>query len=219
VKHAYLTDGTIDRFTDVLHGELRTLACNPRVVFRPAESALLLMDMQRYFFEASSHAFVPSAPCILPRILRLVEAYLRRERPVILTRHLNTTVDAQMMRVWWQYLLEENHPLSAIIPELEERNLPVIEKSQYDAFFETDLDGLLQERGARQLVIAGVMTHLCVETTARSAFVRGYRVFLPMDGTATYREDFHRASFLNLTHGCAVPVRICDLRMALDEKK
>ena len=48
------------------------------------------------------------------------------------------------------------------------------------------------------------MTHLCCETTARSAFVHGYEVFFLVDGTATYNQDFHRASLMNLAHGVAV---------------
>ncbi|MES0360330.1 MAG: isochorismatase family protein, partial [Anaerolineales bacterium] len=53
---------------------------------------------------------------------------------------------------------------------------------------------------------SGVMTHLCCETTARSAFVRGFEVFFVIDGTATYNEDYHMATLLNLAHGFTTPV-------------
>ena len=52
----------------------------------------------------------------------------------------------------------------------------VIEKSTYDAFHGTDAEGILNEMGVKEVVIAGVMTHLCVETTARSSFVRDFDV-------------------------------------------
>ncbi|MEW6239950.1 MAG: isochorismatase family protein, partial [Chloroflexota bacterium] len=64
----------------------------------------------------------------------------------------------------------------------------------------------LRDLEVEQVVITGVMTHLCCETTARAAFVRGFDVFYVVDGTATYTEAFHRASLLNLAHGFAVPV-------------
>jgi bifunctional isochorismate lyase/aryl carrier protein len=48
------------------------------------------------------------------------------------------------------------------------------------------------------------MTHLCCETTARAAFVRGFDVFFLVDGTATYNQDYHQATLLNLAHGVAV---------------
>jgi isochorismate hydrolase len=47
------------------------------------------------------------------------------------------------------------------------------------------------------------MAHLCCETTARSAFTRGFEVFFLVDGTASYNRDFHQASLLNLAHGFA----------------
>ena len=53
------------------------------------------------------------------------------------------------------------------------------------------------------VVITGVMTHLCCETTARSAFVRGYRVWFPVDGTATFNLDFHLGTLRALAHGFA----------------
>jgi len=53
-------------------------------------------------------------------------------------------------------------------------------------------------------VVCGVMTHLCCETTAREAFVRGFEVFFPVDGTASYNQKFHEASLQNLAHGFAI---------------
>ncbi|HDR06062.1 MAG TPA: isochorismatase family protein, partial [Candidatus Coatesbacteria bacterium] len=49
-------------------------------------------------------------------------------------------------------------------------------------------------------------TELCCETTARSAFVRDFDVFFPVDATAAYTEELHRASLLTLAHGFAVPL-------------
>ena len=60
-------------------------------------------------------------------------------------------------------------------------------------------------------VISGVMTHLCCETTARAAFMRGFEVFFTVDGTATYNEALHRSSLLTLSHGFAIPVLIDEL--------
>jgi isochorismate hydrolase len=52
------------------------------------------------------------------------------------------------------------------------------------------------------------MTHLCCETTARSAFMHGFETFFTVDGTATYNEAFHRAALLNLSHGFALPLTV-----------
>jgi isochorismate hydrolase len=58
------------------------------------------------------------------------------------------------------------------------------------------------------------MTHLCCETTARSAFIHGFEVFFTIDGTATYTEAHHRATLLNLANGFATPVLVAELLAA-----
>ena len=122
-----------------------------------------------------------------------------------------------MMEAWWGNLLEPGTPEAALEPRLEELSTDIVAKSQYDAFWETDLMDILRKTGTKQIVVTGVMTHLCVETTARSAFVRGFAVFLPADGTATYNRDFHAASLLNLSHGTAA-ITLCSRLMETGKK-
>jgi nicotinamidase-related amidase len=52
-----------------------------------------------------------------------------------------------------------------------------------------DLEKILRAKGIQDLIISGMMTNLCCETTARDAFMRDYRVFFLIDGTATGKED------------------------------
>jgi len=177
-----------------------------QTTFAPPRSALLVLDMQAYFLDASSHAYVPAAGAILPNLMRLVRAYVGNGFPVVFTRHINTPGNARSMSVWWKDLITADDPLSRVALPVDISQGRLIEKSQYDAFHGTDLESFLSEKGVRQVVVGGVMTHLCCETTARSAFVRGFDVFFLIDGTATYNEQFHRATLLNLAHGFAVPV-------------
>ncbi len=174
-----------------------------RFTFVPEKSALLVLDMQAYFLEATSHAYVPSASVILPGLRDLVAAYAQRGLPVIFTRHLNTLDNAQLMASWWRDLIRKDNPLSKIVAEFDLDQVIVLEKSQYDAFYQTELEVMLRSRNVSQLVISGVMTHLCCETTTRTAFMLGFEPFFLVDGTATYNEPFHRASLLNLAHGFA----------------
>ena len=173
--------------------------------YLPATSALLILDMQRYFLDAGSHAYIPSAQAILPRVDKIRETYETLGLPIVWTRHLNTPADAGNMSTWWRELIQRENPLSEIDPFFTPSSGNLIEKSQYDAFYKTNLDLRLQKLDVKQIVIAGVMTHLCCETTARSAFMLGYDVFFLIDGTATYNEDFHRATLRNLLHGFATP--------------
>ncbi|MEZ0396195.1 MAG: isochorismatase family protein [Anaerolineales bacterium] len=174
---------------------------------RPDHAALLVLDVQRYFLDPASHAFIPSAPAILSNIGKLIQVFANRGRPVIFTRHTNTPADAGQMRNWWRNLLAPDTPDSAIVPELDTMHGIVLEKHQYDAFYKTELEEILRAQHTEDVVVTGVMTHLCCETTARSAFMRGFRVFFIVDGTATYTEAFHRATVINLAHGFAVLAR------------
>jgi isochorismate hydrolase len=119
------------------------------------------------------------------------------------------------MASWWNDLIRIDNPQSAIIPEFDFSNKYVLRKSQYDAFYGTSLEDTLHKKGVSQVVVSGVMTHLCCETTARSAFVRGFEVFFIVDGTATYNEDHHLAALLNLSHGFATPILAAEIQDVL----
>jgi isochorismate hydrolase len=185
--------------------------------FSLANSALLIIDMQRYFLCASSHAFLPAAPAIIPNINALIAVFKKAARPVYFTRHANSAHNAGQMAVWWHELLTRDHPLGDIQNTLHFNKDSIIEKTQYDAFFNTDLESRLLQSSTKQLVISGVSTHLCCESTARSAFVHGFAVFIAIDGTATLNRELHFASLNGLAHACAIPLLAGDLIAASPE--
>ena len=173
--------------------------------------ALLVLDMQDFFISPESHAFIPSVPELVPVILELAEEFEMHDLPVIYTRHLNTEEDSRMMGRWWRDTITRENSLSEIHEVFDTSWAGVVEKSQYDAFYKTRLDELLHQLGVSTVVITGVMTNLCCETTARSAFVRGYRVLMPVDGTATMNMELHRATTATLAHGFAEPVSVSSI--------
>lgn len=75
---------------------------------------------------------------------------------------------------------------------------PVVTKHRYDAFLNTDLDLILRANRVDTVVLCGVATNVCVETTARAAFVRDYYVVVAEDGTATYSQAEHDAALATL---------------------
>ncbi len=188
------------------------------IEFLPGKSALLVIDMQKYFIENTSHAYIPSAEVILPGVKKLISIYSGKNLPVIFTLHSNNEENAGMMRQWWPKLLGEGTVESHLPEELESCRGIRIEKHQYDAFYETNLEEILHEKNINQLVICGVMANICCETTARSAFVRGFEVFFCVDGTATYSEEHHMATLTNLSYGFAIPVLLDELFSILSRK-
>jgi isochorismate hydrolase len=216
-KEKYFTSETIiNKSQDMLSAVEEYHRRHSRVIFQPEKAAILILDMQEYFLQPDSHAFIPSAPAIISGINRLIAAFESLQRPVIATRHLNTQEDAGMMSKWWRDLINLQTAYSHYDKMVKINNPTQIDKTQYDAFYLTELENRLHNLNVTQVIICGVMTHLCCETTARSAFMRGFEVFFTVDGTATYNEELHRATLLTLSHGFAVPVLIEELLQKME---
>ena len=169
-------------------------------------SALLVIDMQNYFIAPSGGAFLPAGNAIVPNIKKLIDAFREQNRPVIYTRHGHhpDRKDVGFMDWWWGDMIVEGSPESEVFPEIAP--LPgekVIHKHRYSAFYNTDLEIILRCAEIKDLVITGVMTNLCCETTARAAYMRDYRVFFLTDATATVIEEMHISTLMNLGYGFA----------------
>ena len=91
-------------------------------------------------------------------------------------------------------ILVRGEPGHDIIPELyPAKNEPVIDKPGKGAFYQTDLDLMLRNRGIDTLMVCGVTTEVCVNTTVREANDRGYRCIVLSDCCASYFPHFHEA--------------------------
>ena len=172
----------------------------------PRRSALLVIDMQNCFIEASGSFFLGAAEAILPQIKKLVNSYRQKGLPVIFTAHQHESpeLDGGLMARWWGELIMRGTDEARIHQELSPlEDEKVITKSRYSAFYNTSLETNLRCLRVEDLVITGVMTNLCCESTARDAFFRDYRVFFLLDATATIDEEFHLATLRNLAYGFA----------------
>ena len=67
----------------------------------------------------------------------------------------------------------------------------VVEKHRHSAFIGTGLDPMLRDRGIRTVVMAGVQTHVCIESSLRDASARGYYVVVPGDLVGSFDRDLH----------------------------
>lgn len=170
----------------------------------PEKAALLVIDMQRFFLDPDSPAFTCGGYAILPGIGKLIRLFRNTGRPVIFTKHVHNPdgSDAGIMGWWWEGMCLEGTPESEIADEISpEPDEKIILKHRYSAFYNTDLETVLRCLKIEDLVITGVMTNMCCESTARDAYYRDYRVFFPADGTGTINEEMHLASLLNLAYG------------------
>ncbi len=218
MKEKYYTEKNIDKQAKKYLDEIALLRDGRKWNLDKKKAALLVIDMQKYFVDESSHFCIPSARAIVKNIKSLQDTFLSYHLPVFQTRHLNTEQNAGQMLNWWGELIREEDPISEIIDDLRDNRIEIIKKSQYDALLNTNLETILRSKKIDLLVVTGVMTHLCCESTTRGAFMRGIEVLFTIDATATHHEDFHRATLMNLAHGFAVPVLTSELLSELNQK-
>jgi nicotinamidase-related amidase len=133
---------------------------------------------------------------------------------VIYARHVHhpDKIDAGIMGWWWDGMCLEGSPESELHDEIAPLpNEKVIAKHRYSAFYNTDLETILRCLKIEDLVISGIMTNMCCESTARDAYYRDYRVFFLADCTGSINEEMHLASLLNLAYGFAYVTTVEDI--------
>ena len=168
------------------------------------KSALMVIDMQKFFLDPKSPSFTCGGLAILPNLRRLIGAFRKARRPVIFTRHVHhpDKIDAGIMEWWWEGMCLEGSPESEIHDDIAPLSgEKVIFKHRYSAFYNTDLETILRCTKIEDLVITGIMTNMCCESTARDAYFRDFRIFFPADATGSVDEQMHLASLVNLAFG------------------
>ena len=177
----------------------------------PAHCALLIIDMQRDFLEPGGFGeALGNDVSQLRRTIepnrRLLAAWRAAGLAVIHTRegHRPDLADlppAKKIRGRGPTCIGDAGPMGRIlvrgeaghdiIPELYPLpSEPIIDKPGKGAFWATDLHAILQNRGIRQLVVTGVTTEVCVNTTVREANDRGYDCLVPSDCVGSYFPEF-----------------------------
>jgi ureidoacrylate peracid hydrolase len=183
---------------------------DPRLAERtaPRRAALLVVDMQNDFCHengalAKRGIDLGPAQAINPVLLCLLDAARKAAIPILYTvNHHDAWTDSS---AWRKRQDSDAHALCrtgswgaefyGVSPQPGER---VVVKHRYNAFVGTDLALILQSRRIDSLLFTGVATNVCVETTARAAFVRNYQVVMVRDCLAGSSPAEHEASLVTL---------------------
>jgi nicotinamidase-related amidase len=195
--------------------EIVEVAAEPYAfALNPSECALLIIDMQRDFLEPGGFgAMLGNDVSQLRRTIepnrRLLAGWRALGLPVIHTREghrpdLSDLPPTKKARGRGATSIGDAGPMGRILvrgepghdivaelyPKADE---PVIDKPGKGAFHATDLQSILQHRGLRQLVVTGVTTEVCVNTTVREANDRGYECLVIEDCVGSYIPELHAA--------------------------
>lgn len=183
--------------------------------FEPRTTALIVIDMQRDFIEPGGFGEslgndVSRLAAIVPTVARLIAGCRAAGVTVIYTKEchrpdLSDCPPSKRSRGNPRTRIGDVGPMGrlliagepgtdiieALVPVEGER---VIEKPGKGAFYRTDLDAVLVALGVRALLIAGVTTEVCVQSTMREANDRGYDCLLVEDATESYFPEFKAAT-------------------------
>jgi nicotinamidase-related amidase len=144
--------------------------------------ALLAVDVQREYFDEEGPAFVEHARDIVGNVNRLIDAFRARGLPVVFIRHAHRADGSDAGRMGEEDSFVEGTPRAELIPELHVEPADIrVTKRRYSAFLGTDLETVLRTTEIRAVVICGLMTSFCCETTARDAHGRDYEVLFVAD--------------------------------------
>lgn len=169
-----------------------------------------MIDPQEIFLDPSSRLAVHQAAALRSRLIHLARSAMNNEIPIILTRHVHAEhEDSYPFNAIWDHLILDSSPGSDIIPELKALNIPTIEKSTYSAFTRTSLEQTFRRQGVTVLALAGVTSHLCVETTARHALTLGFFPVVLYDGVGSWSLEQHHRSMRAIADGVGAVVLHC----------
>jgi ureidoacrylate peracid hydrolase len=175
----------------------------------PARTALLVVDMQNHFVAPGALAEVPLARGIVPNINRLAEALRRARGLVVWIRSTFAPDGAQAWPMFFDNFVTSAEARAALRlalspgqwghefwPALDIRDGDlIVSKTRFSAFIQgaSDLEPLLRQRGIDTVLVAGTLTNVCCESTARDAMMRDFRAIMIEDANAARSDADHLA--------------------------
>ena len=199
----------------------------------PHRTALLLVDMQVDFAApdgamAKAGADVSLVQAAIANATRLAEAARAARVPCLFVRLITRDGDDTDQSREWKLrrganadppLCREGMRGADFVGPRPQEGEVIFSKSRYDAFAGTNLDAHLKGLKRDTLVIAGLTTECCVDSTARAAFERDYHVFLARDAVAAYAPDVHRAALKALEMNCCILANSAEFITAWDKSQ
>jgi ureidoacrylate peracid hydrolase len=198
--------------------------------YKREKSALLIIDMQNAFISKEGSLSkmgldISRTSIVIDPIKELKKEFKSKNRPVIYIQHTHRSdrTDAGLIAKVFPPIMDLGHCIEGtwdgeIIDELKpEADDYVVKKHRFSAFYNTQLEEVLRGLGVQTLVVTGIATNVCVESTIRDAFYRDYNVFVPREATASYTVEQEQGAFGNFEFAFARVVSLEDVINKLSE--
>lgn len=172
--------------------------------------AILINDMQ-YDLVHKNEERKAAVEAFMPSMLDFLERARDLGIHVVHLQLINDPDDPKAERYDGWLPCTKGSDGAALLSELVDPRDLIIEKNKDSGFFETDLHERLQERGVDSVVITGMQTQICVQTTSADAFFRGYNVIVPPDGVVSARDEDKARALEWLASYCATIISADEL--------
>lgn len=154
------------------------------------KKALLIIDMLNDFVREGAPLEVPSTRNIVPHIKKEIKKSRREGNPIIYICDTHHEQDREFVKMDWPVHAIKGTTGSEVIEDLEPKEEDIfIEKTTYSAFYNTNLNKILEELEINTLRITGTVTHICILFTAAEGGIRGYDVEVPSSCVAGLDEN------------------------------
>jgi nicotinamidase-related amidase len=173
--------------------EVPPITIEPRVQVNPADTALIVVDMQNDFLDPRGSLCVAASKATVPAIARLRAFAYAQGLLVVYTQDWHRPDDPEFA-LWGAHAVAGTWG-AEIVPELAPRPEDlVIRKLRYDAFYGTTLDHELRQRRIASVIVTGTVSNICVLHTAGSAALRWLRIIVPVDAVSALTEFDQQAA-------------------------
>lgn len=146
---------------------------------KPGETAVVVIDMLNDFVTGALKC--DRAQAIIPNIKALAEAARKAGAHVVYSTDAHSPDDHEIKVAWHAHAMAGTEGAQVIAELAPQAGDHVSPKTSYSAFYGTNLDAYLREKGIKTLILTGVLTNCCIQYIAGEAFVHGYRVVVPPD--------------------------------------
>lgn len=181
-------------------------------------TTLIVIDVQRDYFKGGKNELVNAEEALI-HIKRILSLFRDKNLPIFYIQHINLQENAAFFLPGSDGIKIHEY----IAPQPGEK---VVVKHTPDSFFQTELQKNLKSKNIKRLVVCGMMSHMCVDTTVRTAKSSGYEVVLlsegcatkdlEWDGTVIPAKTVHKAFMASLQTTFA---RVLDTKTFLDEMR